>query len=277
MTSLKKYKSLYLFIISQIILIIVFITSIFFNSATYNIISCIIIIILCFLAFYSLYLTYKNMVIHAEIEAKNEIIEKQQKIQIEHFIATKNQIKEIDKIKEYINQENVYNELKNTEEMRDYVNHLIEKHITYTTDYCDNKIIDAIIFNKIHIFKENHIQHTVQMIIPEKLPVDNIDIISIFTNLIDNAIEGCLKTEKNQRFIDIDAKIQANFLIIKITNSKSSNITVSLNNHSTKLKNYDEHGYGLQIIKETCQKNSGDLTINDKNDFVEIIATIKCI
>ena len=277
MTNLKQYKSLYLFIISQIILLIIFITSIFLDSPLYNIFSCIVIIILCFIAFYSLYLTYKNMVIHAEIEAKNEIIEKQQKIQIEHFIAIQNQMKEIDKIKEYISQENIYKELKDTEEMREYVNQLIEKHITYATDYCDNKMIDAIIFNKIPLCEQNHIKHTVQMVIPETLAIDNVDLISVFTNLIDNAIEACLKIKEEKRFIDIDAKIQANYLIIKITNSKSPDITVSINNRTTKIRNDDEHGYGLQIIKNTCEKNYGDITIINKNDYVEITATLKII
>ncbi|MGN1183408.1 MAG: ATP-binding protein [Faecalibacillus sp.] len=275
MTSLKQYKSLYLFFLSQMILLIIFISSIFMNSSIYNIFSCIVIVILCLIAFYSLYSTYKNMIIHAEIVAKNEMIENQQKIQIEHYLAVKKQLKEIDKIKELIDQESVYKELKNTEEMNEYVNQLIKKYITYTTDYCDNKMIDAIIFNKIPLCEQNHIQHTIQMIIPKSLDIDNIDLISVFINMIDNAIEACLKVDKNQRFINIDAKIQANYLIIKITNSKSKDIIVTLNQQSTKSNQNNEHGYGLQIIKKTCQKNHGDLTITNKENIVEITATLK--
>lgn len=208
MTSLKQYKSLYLFFLSQMILLIIFISSIFMNSSIYNIFSCIVIVILCLIAFYSLYSTYKNMIIHAEIVAKNEMI-------------------------------------------------------------------DAIIFNKIPLCEQNHIQHTIQMIIPKSLDIDNIDLISVFINMIDNAIEACLKVDKNQRFINIDAKIQANYLIIKITNSKSKDIIVTLNQQSTKSNQNNEHGYGLQIIKKTCQKNHGDLTITNKENIVEMTATLK--
>lgn len=273
--TVNRFKDIGILIGIQIILAIVFSVSVIKNNTDINNWTILLLVFLVALSYLAIYHIYKGIKEHAKLEAENEIIKKQQKIQAEHLLALKSQINDIDKIKAEINNNNIYKNINNKKEMSEYINQLMDKYIHYRTDFCDNKIVDAIIFNKVALFKEHGIDYFIQATVSEELTVKEVDLISVLNNLLDNAIEGCLLVEPDRRFIGVEIDVKVNYLIIKVSNSKFANVTVAVNNPSSKNKNCSEHGLGLRIIERICRKYEGNLIIKNNNDKVEITVFLK--
>lgn len=270
-----RFKDIGILIGIQIILAIVFSVSVIKNNTDINNWTILFLVFLVILSYLAIYHIYQGIKEHAKLEVENEIIKKQQEIQAEHLLALKSQINDIDKIKAEIKNNNIYKNINTKKEMSEYINQLMDKYINYSTDFCDNKIVDAIIFNKVALFKEHRIDYFIQATVSEKLAVKEVDLISVLNNLLDNAVEGCLLVELDRRFIGVEIDIKINYLIIKVTNSKLANVTVAINNPSSKNTNRSEHGLGLRIIERICRKYEGDLVIENNNDKVEITAILK--
>ena len=100
------------------------------------------------------------------------------------------------------------------------------------------------------------------------------DICSIFSNMIDNAIEACLKIKDS----NIDKKIKLRgtlvnrFFVIKCKNTKVNNVNSKNNKLITDKKDLFLHGIGIDSIRSSVKKYNGNVEINlDKNSFTMII------
>lgn len=94
-----------------------------------------------------------------------------------------------------------------------------------------------------------------------------IDISSIFSNIIDNAIQACKKVEDN-RYISIRGTVVKSYYVIRCENSKNNKIKLNDKKIVTTKKDKFLHGIGLKSVKSSLDKYNGDLEIiNDKNKF----------
>ena len=66
-----------------------------------------------------------------------------------------------------------------------------------------NIMIDAVLNSKISLAKSRGITVDAKAIVPKNLSVSEIDLSLIIGNLMDNAMEACMKTEKNKRYIRV--------------------------------------------------------------------------
>lgn len=99
-----------------------------------------------------------------------------------------------------------------------------------------------------------------------------LDVCSIFSNMIDNAIEACIKIKDKDtnRFIKIKGTMVNGFFVIKCENSKINDIKFKYNNIKTDKKNSYLHGIGVKSIKSSVQKYDGDVFI-DYQDYIFIV------
>lgn len=123
-----------------------------------------------------------------------------------------------------------------------------------------SNIIDAIISSKATTCKSKNIIFTYKIEPLEDIKIDTIDLSSLISNLLDNAIEAAQKIEKGYVRIEI-FKYKA-YYDIYVENSfvgKSSVLHSGLKLISTKA-NDTIHGFGTQIIDEIAQKYDGSST-----------------
>ena len=145
--------------------------------------------------------------------------------------------------------------------------------ITQTTG---NSIIDAVISYKATVCFNKKITFRYTL---EKLPelsIDLIDISSVVSNLIDNAIEATEKT--NDPCVQVSISNYNNYLVVFVKNS--CNNTFSSDEDENKLLSTKSdkslHGYGMQIVNDIAVKYDGDCKWESSDGFFAVNVLLKC-
>ena len=127
-----------------------------------------------------------------------------------------------------------------------------------------NVMIDAILNSKLSLMKSKGIEVNAKAIVPENLPVSEIDLCTIIGNLLDNAMEAVLnQPEETERFVRIFIGILKEQLYISVYNSTG----ISLKKNGSKYlstKKGANHGFGLGRVDSIVDKYSG--FINRQNE-----------
>lgn len=127
-----------------------------------------------------------------------------------------------------------------------------------------NVMVDAILNSKISLALSRKIKVNAKAIVPKELKISEIDLCVIIGNLLDNAMEACLKQPgEEDRFIRVYIGILKEQLYISVSNSVDGQI---IKNGKTYLstKNSVSHGYGLLRIDKIVEKYSGYLNRQDE-------------
>lgn len=117
--------------------------------------------------------------------------------------------------------------------------------------YCANPCLSAILNAKFEKACKVNVNINSYISIPSTINIDIIDLCIIIGNALDNAIEACEKTDKNQR----------KYIIIKISYTEEY-ISVFIENCLSSIKHNKKndqllHGYGQINIKSLCEKYKG--------------------
>ena len=117
--------------------------------------------------------------------------------------------------------------------------------------------IDALLNNIEDKSKQYNIQFKKHIFIDEIVKTNEMDFCLLLGNLLDNAIEECLRLieeNKTDLFMICDIKKVDNYLNIVVENSCREKETLT-----TSKSNKYKHGYGLHIIDEIVQKFDGSI------------------
>lgn len=145
--------------------------------------------------------------------------------------------KEYEKIESYI--------AKQTNEINDFKS----KNIS------GNLYVDAILNQKINQYKD--IEFDMDIKISETLKVDDRDMVSLLSNIIDNACEELMRIEEHELKLEMYESKQLLTIIETNKCRKDNNLITD--------KEGKEHGYGLRIIRGIVDKYEGEMEtiIND--------------
>ena len=95
--------------------------------------------------------------------------------------------------------------------------------------------------------------------------IQEIDITTIFANLLDNAIEAMGRDkEPEEKYLKILAKREKEFLMIQVENSKSR--------HPEKWEGHQ--GLGLENVREAIKPYEGNCTITDEEKRFQAVILI---
>lgn len=141
--------------------------------------------------------------------------------------------------------------------------------------YTGLAVIDAIIYEKHMKMKENNIEFEWKGQLYSGI-LDTVriyDLCTIFSNILDNGIEACMKLDKN-RIITLCAKMKDNKMYLMEKNKISETIYFDREgNPVTTKKDKDNHGIGSKNIRSAVKKYNGILRYNVAGDefVIEII------
>jgi len=155
----------------------------------------------------------------------------------------------------------------------DYLNSLLE-NIESSEIYSDtgNIAIDSIINFKLKDAKADDINLDLSIAVPPEINVEVADIVTIFGNLLDNALEATQKA--TDKMIKLDVEFTKGGLYAKIENSFDGEISYFADNSAdgkgekpdgkllVSTKSGDEHGYGLNNIRQSIEKYDGYMKIS---------------
>jgi len=166
-----------------------------------------------------LYYLFRKIFRNIEEEKKQSMLLKQQKYAEEHKKVKAQLDNQLEDIKEQVSFM-LKNLQMNAEKMSEKAFHEAVNEIIsnseqlYQVDFCDNKTIDAILYNKSLLAKSLHIPFDIQVQIPQQLNIAYVDLICVYANLLDNAIEATLETDQPSiRFALINLETEYIFVI----------------------------------------------------------------
>ncbi len=149
------------------------------------------------------------------------------------------------------------------DEVQQYLSEL-EKDLSRVDSYVKsgNLMADAVLNSKISIAKNRNIDVICKAELPEEIVITDIDMCVILGNLLDNAVEACMKIEENRRFIRIYIAMIKEQLYISIQNSAKEELNFNERNYiSTKR---GEHGLGMKRVKILIDKYNGYLNLQNE-------------
>lgn len=137
-----------------------------------------------------------------------------------------------------------------------------------------NVTFDNLINYKITCAKEQGISVESEILIPVDEIYNSSSIILILGNLMDNAIEACLKVPVKDRFITMRVikKDSRTFIVVK--NSFDGKCVVDKKgNFLTTKENAEMHGFGLKNVKRTLE-DGGDFSYQIENNIFSVTVII---
>lgn len=141
--------------------------------------------------------------------------------------------------------------------------------------YCENAIVNAILTIKIKAAWEKNIAVTSNCSITENIGIEDVDLCSLFTNLMDNAIEACEKIQNAEnRWISVKAGARGGYLTVKLENPYIHEILWDKGRILTNKNDRQNHGYGLKLIKEIADKYDGDMKINTQKSVFAVMVSL---
>lgn len=147
---------------------------------------------------------------------------------------------------------------------------MVAESIVYTGVF----IIDSVITSKYLYGNGKGIKFSINTGKIEKANISDFDLNIIFSNLLDNAIEGALKSKEKK--IDINIFEINNNIVFKMKNSFDGNIKKINGNYIT-TKEGNIHGLGINRVKSIVSKYNGFIYVDNDNNVFEnkVILPIK--
>lgn len=140
--------------------------------------------------------------------------------------------------------------------------------------YCEHEIVNAVLTIKKQVASEKFIPMDINVRVPNKLSIAEIDLCSLFCNLLDNAIEACEKMKNQNQFINIKANVSGGFLIVKTENTYETPVYIEHGIFKTSKDDPDEHGYGIKLVERITKKYDGQLTIEHSDNIFTASAAL---
>ena len=121
-----------------------------------------------------------------------------------------------------------------------------------------NVMADAILNSKLALCKAKNIRTEVTACVPDSITVNDVDLCVIIGNLLDNAMEACMKIEEEtERFIRIYIGVFKAQFYISVTNAMAG--TPERTGKTYKTSKGRAHGFGLLRMDNIVRKYSGYL------------------
>lgn len=141
---------------------------------------------------------------------------------------------------------------------------------------CSDKIVCAIIWDKIQICNKDGIALDINMQDIEFDFMDKIEVTTLFANLLENAIEACQRSGYPQKEIHLRIHKFKNYIVIKMQNTIGSKLT--FDRGKLKSSKPGHHGLGMTILSNLANKYCGNLKYDYTEEYFEtkIILSVNC-
>lgn len=178
--------------------------------------------------------------------------------------AQRQESKEIAEIRHDIaNHLSVMEELERDESGREILRTIDKNRGVYT----GIPVLDCLITEKEKICADKGIAFTKNLESIAGCSISEYDLVSLFANLLDNAIEAAEKTKQPMLSMQLEEK--QGYLKAVITNSKPDESQPIETAFKSTKSDKKKHGIGTQVIRRLVDKNDGRIQYTDKGNSME--------
>ena|GEM_PF-1010300 len=141
---------------------------------------------------------------------------------------------------------------------------------------CSNKIINAIIWDKLQKCNQLNIEFNIVMQDLDFEFMENLEITTLFANLLDNAIESCETSKETNKEISLRIHQFKDYIVIRLRNTLGQ---TPINSSGKLMSAKPGHlGLGMLILEELTKKYNGNLKCDYMENYFEtkiILSSLK--
>lgn len=135
----------------------------------------------------------------------------------------------------------------------------------------NNPVIDVVLNQKYQVAQEHEIKMYVKVNDLSSVAIKTNELVVLLSNLLDNAIEACLKLEQSREIVCSILKEDNMYISIRNT---SAPVIILHGEIPTTKKDAAEHGYGLQAVKYILNQLEAEYTFAYNDGWFQFVAEI---
>jgi len=163
------------------------------------------------------------------------------------------------------------------DELTDYLAHAgYDMKKTKSAYLCENRLVNAILTDKLSEAQSKGIQTSFTGNLTEKLYIQGNDLCSLLVNMLDNAIEACGKVPYGkEKKLELTLGMKNDFVYFSVINSSAGTPAVDDGFFVTSKEDKEKHGYGISIIQRIVRKYNGAFDIIPSQGSFIVKAALK--
>lgn len=135
-----------------------------------------------------------------------------------------------------------------------------------------NDLVNVIVMDTMARSKKR-IRFCCKGMLPEKMPMDDYDICTLFSNAISNACEACDKLTQHSPVIQMEIEERGEGLLVAVQNPVEWSVDLESLGKATSKEDKETHGYGVKNMIEVVKQNHGkiDFYVTGQSFRVELL------
>lgn len=129
-----------------------------------------------------------------------------------------------------------------------------------------NDIINALLNEKLSAAKQQGI-HILCNVDSRISDIDTVDLCNLLGNMLDNAVEACVRCDEGRRMIEVSIKSFGDKRLIEISNSVSGKVLEQNKLPKTTKADGELHGFGMKSICSIAEKYRGSVHFVQEEDM----------
>ncbi len=230
---------------------------------------------LCIFYILFIFLYFKQYEEKSEAEQRNRFLKMQQTQTAKEIETIRRSKQEISilrhDMRHFLSGISVLIDKGETQKVQKYIEKLIDStDKTVSHRYCEDETVNMILSNYETTISKNDIDLRCKLQIPDKLPISEVDITSILSNAIENAIHAVLPLDKENRIIELTITEKNGKTLISVSNTYGERPKMV---DGMPITNDKKHGFGTQSIRYTVENLNGycRFSVNDDRFILQII------
>lgn len=150
------------------------------------------------------------------------------------------------------------------EQIREYLTRVAGRIPSLDMSFCENRAADSVIGYYCALARREGIPFRAQVDLPAQIPLDEIDLCLVLSNLLENALEASLKTDPARRRIHVRAYMHSNrLLLIQVENAFDGEIHEK--NGVFLSTKHAGNGVGIQSVRRIAERAEGASTFTHQD------------
>ncbi len=153
--------------------------------------------------------------------------------------------------------------------------HVGSSSVHSSVPFCENPAVNALIEYYFRAAQTQGIEFQIRFLLPDQLPLSDVDLCTVLGNLLDNAVEACSRQRQGARRILLAGETRGNMYFLKIENTYDG---LALQDGTTFLSRKGtsaDHGIGLSSVRKIIESHGGDLDIVPRDGSFLVGITIQ--
>ena len=150
------------------------------------------------------------------------------------------------------------------ESLKAYLAKTVSRIPDLDMNFCENRAADSVVGYYCALAKREGVPFCAKLDLPQVLPVDEMDLCLVLSNLLENAFEASLRTAPARRKIAITAYVHAErLLLVEVENAFDG--AVHEKSGVFRSSKRRENGIGIQSVRHIAEKTGGASTFTYQN------------